>query len=125
MDLIERLDRAAADLANDLDQTYEIGLSMAASAQMFVTDPTAGEAAALIRDVFGTWTEVIHTHGHTDGSTEEEALRAHDQIEVAVKDWTSGGRIDPLAFGRRWGATLNRGHASWLNEDSESHTTGE
>lgn len=125
MDLIARIDEAAEELGMDSSQTYEVGVDVALIAQQCTRDPAFGEAAALIRDVFGRWTETIHTHGHTGGSTEAEAIQSHRQIESAVRDWTAGGRTDPLAFGARWRATLERVNAPWLREEGTINTSPE
>lgn len=116
MDLVGHIDMVAAELRANPTETYEVGVEMASAAWWFAEDANLGEAARLISGVFGTWAEVIHTHGHADGSTETKALQAHDQIEAAVADWWVSGREDPLAFGRRWRATLDRVHAPWLEE---------
>ncbi|NYG55726.1 hypothetical protein [Nocardioides perillae] len=116
MDLIGHIDMVAAELRTDPTETYEVGVGVASAAWWFVGDANVGEAARLISDVFGTWAEVIHTHGHSGGSTEAEVLQAHDQIEAAVADWSASGREDPVAFGRRWRATLDRVYAPWLEE---------
>lgn len=116
MDLVGHIDRAAAELAADPDLSYEAGVDVASSAHWFADDPVVGEAAASIRDVFGSWVEVIHTHGHLDGPTEAEALQAHEQIESALEQWRSGGRQNPLTFGRRCRSTLARVHAPWLED---------
>lgn len=115
--LAERIDEDVADLAVDADQTYEVAVGVASSAHYYVDDANVGEAARLIRDTFGTWAQVIHMHGHPDGSTREDAVQAHSQIASAVADWTSGGREDPLAFGLRWRATIATADTSWLEED--------
>jgi hypothetical protein len=115
--LAARIDDEASDLAVDADQTYEVAIGIASSAQDYVRLASEVEAATLIRDTFGTWAQVIHTHGHRDGSTREAALHAHSQIAAAVADWTSGGRDDPLTFGQRWRATVEKVDVSWLEED--------
>lgn len=115
--LAARIDEDAADLAVDADQTYEVAIGIASSAQDYVKWASEVEVATLIRDTFGTWAQVTHTHGHRDGSTREGALHAHSQIAAAVADWTSGGRDDPFAFGQRWRATIEEVDASWLEED--------
>jgi len=122
LDLVERIDEEAAELLVDPGRTYEVSLGVAGGAQVYVGDATLGEGASLIRDVFGTWAQIIHTRGHVGGSTIDEAAHAHAQIAAAIADWVSGGRDDPLAFGRRWRSTLDRVDARWLEAEGTMNT---
>lgn len=125
LDLIERIDEEAAELLADPDQTYEVSLGVADGAHFYVDNATIDDAASLIRDAFGTWAQIIHSHGHVGGSTSDEAVHAHAQIAAAIADWVSGGRDDPLAFGLRWRSTLNRVDARWLEADGTINTASE
>lgn len=121
--LAERIDQDVSDLAVDANQTYEVAVGVASSAQYYVQEATEVQAATLIRDTFGTWAQVIHTHGHPNGSSRDAALNAHSQIAAACADWTAGGREDPLSFGQRWRATIDKADASWLDEDGVTNVT--
>jgi hypothetical protein len=114
--LVQYMDEAAAELAADPDETYEVAVGIADSADDCRAEVALGAAAADIRDTFGTWAQLIHTYGHVNGSTLEEAEAAHRDIEAAVSDWARGGRDNPAAFGRRWRRTIKRVDITWLNE---------
>ena len=124
-DFLEQIDEAAEELLADDSQSYEAGIWIASAADDYVDDATWGQAASLIRDTFGTWVELIHTHGHANGSTVAQVEAAHGGIENAVNDWTNGGRGDPVAFGERWRATLERVDTKWLDEPAHPLTTSD
>lgn len=120
--LIEDIDAQASELRTR-DDTYEVAAAIASTAAQycpggwhFDEDNAAGLAAiaASVRDVFGTWAQRIHTHGHVDGATEAEALDAHRRIEMAVNDWLGSGRLDPAGFVNRWLPVVGRVDIAWL-----------
>jgi hypothetical protein len=81
--LTEHMDEAASELAADPEETYEVAVGIASAADGCLADPTLAGAAADIRDTFGTWAQLIHTHGHPNGSTLGEAEAAHRAIAAA------------------------------------------
>jgi len=125
MGLVEDIDAQATELRKAPNDTYEVAVGIALTAAHYcpggwhfdeTTDSAVGAVAALVRDVFGTWAQRIHTHGHVNGSTEAEAMDAHRHIEMAVNDWLGSGRLDPPAFVARWLPVVGPVDATWLQE---------
>lgn len=128
MGLIQDIDAQAAELLEAPDDTYEVAVGIASTAVHYcpggwhfdeASNAAVGVVAASLRDVFGTWAQRIHTHGHVNGSTEAEALDAHRSIEMAVHDWIESGRQDPAAFVARWLPVVGLVDTRWLERGRE------
>ena len=133
MGLVADIDAQAADLRGAPDDTYEVAVGIAMTAAHYCpggwyfdgsTEPGLSAVASSVRDVFGTWAQRIHTHGHVNGSTEAEALDAHRGIEMAVDDWLTSGRLDPGAFVDRWLPVVGPVDTTWLHVGREPDAGG-
>jgi len=132
MGMTDEIEEQAVELLASPDDTYEVAVRIAGTAANYcpggwnfdkVVGTELARTAASVRDMFGTWAQRIHTHGHLNGSSKAEALDAHQNIERAVNDWLGSGQLDPAAFVARWLAVVGPVDVAWL-EDGRDPVVG-
>ena len=113
MNLADGLDEAALNLRRQGDP-YEVAVMLASQAARLAEDSNSGGSAALIRDIFGTYAQRIHSFDGRDGLPEAE--QANREITEALADWEAGDRTDVAGFASRWINRVGGVDTTWLAE---------